>query len=176
MLEAWETLLEQAENGDYDEQQDALFQIGLILERHNPAIEGEPDMYEEALSRELLRLTLAPSRQADAINDLLKWAIQDAAAADACLYAVSRAEVGLVIEPLLQFIQRQGPKMNDEVAYQTVVALDTCLRQGLDAVKQALAKYDPTAQLDEWQDADDDLLADKALFALRRVNHLLGQA
>lgn len=176
LLAAWDELLDQAENGDYDEQQDALFQIGLILERHNPAIEGENDLYEESLSRELLRLTLAPSRQTEVLNQLLAWASQDASVADACLYAVSRADVKLMIGHLLEFLHQQGARLKPDAAYQAVTALDICIRSGKQVVIDALATNKPDALLDEWQDDDDDLLADKAMFTLRRMNNLLGDS
>jgi hypothetical protein len=71
-LEAWDELLRDAVSSDEDEQENALFLIGLILERHHKPNSDAPDLYESHLSRELLRLVLADNRQQAAVIYLAK--------------------------------------------------------------------------------------------------------
>ncbi|MCA9881334.1 MAG: hypothetical protein KC708_00105 [Anaerolineae bacterium] len=174
-LEAWDQLLDSALDADYDEQQMALFQIGLIFERHNPALAGDQEIYDEELSRELQRLMLSKDRLTDAINMLLGWAANNRLPADACLYAVSRADSLIYLQPFLEFLRKQGTRLKDDAAYQAVQILDTCARNHADRIAQ-VAPADLSQLLEQWQDSEDDLLADKAAFVAKRLQNILGSA
>ncbi|MAU10746.1 MAG: hypothetical protein CL607_13060 [Anaerolineaceae bacterium] len=176
LLAAWDELLQSALDGDFDEQQAAIFQIGLILERHNPAITGEQDIYDEELSRDLQRLMLAKDRLVDTINKLLNWATTRKAPADACLFAVSHAPASLVLRPFFAFLVKRGAALDDAAAYVATQIIDDCVRQEPQQVAKMPSLDTVIALLEDWQDAEDDLLADKALFSSRRLNNLMGQA
>ena len=129
LLAAWDELLKTTLQGDYDEQQASIFQIGLILERHNPAIAGEQDLYDEELSRDLQRLMLAPDRLIDTITTLLDWAATRKAPADACLFAVSHAQTSLLLQPFFVYLMKHGASLDDTAAYLAAQIIDDCVRQ-----------------------------------------------
>jgi len=175
-LDAWESLFREMREGDFDEQQDALFRIGLVLERHNSAIVGESDIYEEALSRQLLRLTLDDGRQRAAINDLVAFAEDEAHVADAALYALGRARVELAVEPLLRLIASQGASWSNNAAYQAVFALDAFFRIDASVAMQALNQIDIRDLLGRWADSDDNMLVEKADAVLSRIARYQGDS
>ena len=176
LLAAWDELLQSALEGDFDEQQAAIFQIGLILERHNPAIAGEQDIYDEELSRDLQRLMLSSDRLVDTINTLLNWAAMRKAPADACLFAISHAQTSLLLQPFVTYLTKYGASLDDTAAYLAVQILDDCVRQQPQQVTRVPSLEQIMTLLDDWQDAEDDLLADKALFTARRLEKLIGQS
>lgn len=169
LLDAWESLFSEMHEGDYDEQQDALFRIGLVLERHNPAIVGEPDLYEESLSRELLRLTLNDARQRAALDALVQFAEDEPKVADAVIYALGRARAELAVESLLKLIDSQGKNWSDDAAYQAVFALDTFFRTNGSVTMEALNQCDIRDLLEAWSVSGDDMVADKSDTVLSRI-------
>lgn len=162
IMEAWENLLREAISKDYDDQQNAVFQIGLVLQRHNPYVVPESDIYEDSLSRELLRLTLNESRQTDTVIYLAQLVKNYPKQADSFLFALSNAQPKIVIEPLLALLQEVGAKLKHDAAYQALMALDAALRDGGEAVIPALKAHDISDLLNDWAESKDDLLADKA--------------
>ena len=173
-MEAWEQVLREAIAQDYDEQQNALFQIGLVLQRHNPHVIPEGDVYEDSLSRELLRLTLNDSRQTDTVIYLAQLVRNHPKQADSFLFAMGNAQPKIVIEPLLQLLQDVGAKLKNDAAYQALMALDAALRDGGDDMTAALKAHDISDLLDKWADSKDELLADKADSVDNKIHRLLG--
>lgn len=173
VMEAWEQLLRDAVASDYDEQQRALFQIGLVLQRHNRAITPESDMQEEHLERELLRLTLNEQRQRDTLTYLATLVRNKAASAAPLLFAMSNAQPQLLAEPLVGLMHSASDKWNIEASYQALLALEAVLKQAPNELKRALLKHNIRPLLDNWAEADDELLADKADLLFVRLNRLL---
>src|SRR5688572_11957538 len=163
IMEAWDALLRQAIANDMDEQQNALFQIGLVLQRHNPHITPESDIYEESLPRDLQRLTLDEKRQTDTVIYLAQLVKNHPKHANSFFFTMSNAQPKVLIEHLLTLLQEVGTKLNTDAAYQALLALDGAIRDGSDKVASALKGQDISALLDTWAESSDDLLAVKAV-------------
>lgn len=168
-LEAWDALLREAVSHREDDRENALFLIGLILERHHQPNNDAPDLYETNLSRELLRLVLAEERVQAATVYLAKLVETEAEAAASALYAMRRATPALFAAPLLQVIRSHGPRLNISASYEAVQGLLTLLKQPPSDLKALLHTYDPRAVVDAWIDSPNDELADKADWALAKI-------
>lgn len=162
LMEAWDRVLQEAASKDFDKQENALFQIGLILQRHNPHMTPDSDVYEESLSRELLRLALDEQRQHDAVMYLIVLSTKDNSAAASCLFAMSNAQAKVLAEPLLNFMKSHGAKMRPSVAYQALMGLDNLFKFGDEAVLAQIKKADLLDLVDTWSKSKDTLLAVKA--------------
>lgn len=162
VMQAWEQVLREAISPDLDEQEFALFQIGLVLYRHNPTVQQETDVEEETLSRELLRLSLNPQRQMDTVKYLTTLVRNHPKKADSFFYAMSNAQPSVLIEPLIEVIKERGAKLSKDAAYHSLLALDTVFKHGSDEDRAKIAEADLLDILDEWADSNDDLLAEKA--------------
>jgi hypothetical protein len=174
-LEAWEELLRQAIAKDFDEQQHALFQIGLILERHSRPNTDAAGLYDENLTRELLRLTLDDERQAAAVLYLATLVRNKPEHTKSFLYAISRAKPEHIITPLLALLRERGKTFAPDAAYQAVVALEACIKAGGAAMMAALRADDPSDLLDEWAESPQTMLADKADWVLEKIEKLLDE-
>lgn len=174
IMEAWEALLREAISTDYDDQQNAVFQIGLVLQRHNPYVIPEGDVYEESLSRELLRLTLNDSRQTDTVVYLAQLVKNHPKQADSFLFALGNAQPKIVIEPLLKLLQEVGAKLKHDAAYQALMALEAAIRDGGTTIVPALKAHDISNLLNDWAESPDDLLADKADNVDNKIQKLIG--
>ncbi|MDQ7024581.1 MAG: hypothetical protein Q9P01_12060 [Anaerolineae bacterium] len=174
IMQAWEALLRDAISTDYDKQQNALFQIGLILQRHNPHVVPDSDIYEESLSRELLRLTLNETRQTDTVIYLLQLVKNHPKQADSFFFSLSNTQPKILIEPLLTLLQEIGAKLNTAAAYQALIALEGAIRNRGDAIIPTLKVHDISALLNDWAGRKDDLLAEKAKNVDNRIKKLIG--
>lgn len=172
MLEAWETLLREATSRDFDTQQGAVFQISLVLERHGGGALLPSELYEENLSRELLRLTLDDKRQREAIDFLAAMVRANDANAETFLYALSKAKPALAIAPLLALCHERGATWDDGAAHEAVKALLAFLKRGDAVVLAALREGAPLAQLEAWAEREDALLADTAALLLDKLDAL----
>lgn len=176
LLEAWEALQRQATSRDYDEQQYAAFQIGLVLERHNPDLDQSPDVYEENLSRELMRLRLDDDRQRAAIDFLVAMVRSNAQTADTFLYALSRVRADLLLDPLIALIDDRGKNWDDSAAYEAISALTRCLRTLNDVATARKINNGLRTYIDEQADSEDELLSERADNLLQRIDRLLETA
>jgi hypothetical protein len=175
-LEAWDELLRDAISSDEDEQENALFLIGLILERHHRPNADAPDLYESHLSRELLRLVLADNRQQAAVIYLAKLVETQPDASSSALYALRRAKPAFFIEPLLELLAKHGKSLNPDAAYEACEALIASAKQPPANLKEALAANDPTDLLDHWAEIGDEDLADRADWAWQKLSSYLPNA
>lgn len=173
-LSAWEELLKEATSVDYDEMQDAMFRVSLVLERHNYPKKMTEELYEEYLPRELLRLVLDEKRQADTIDFLVGMVRGRKEDADTFLYAMAKAKPTLILEPLLKLYQDFGERWYAEAKLEAVTALDLALKATGENAAELLAQYDPSELLDEWADDPNEELADKADRVLEKIENLLG--
>lgn len=172
-IEIWEELLRDAVSSDDDERENALFQIGLILERHHRPNMDAPELYEEHLPRELLRLVLPDVRQKAAAVYLAKLVETQPDDAASALYAMRRAKPLFYIEPLLQLLAERGQHLKFDAAYEASEALLTAAKQPPSTLKDLLKAYDPSALLDDWAEGKDDRLASKADRALEKLEPYL---
>lgn len=173
IIEAWEQVLRDAVSTDYDEQQFALFQIGLILQRHNPHVKPESDAVEESLSRDLLRLSLNEERQRYAVDYLGALVRKYPKQADSFLFAMSNAQPKVLAEPLILLLQEMGKKFNRDAIYQALMSLDTLFKQDSEILKQTLQAHDILPLVDEWTEHSDKLIADKADLLAEKIEDLL---
>lgn len=172
IIEAWESLLKEATSRDYDTQQGAVFQISLVLERHNGGTLPD-ELYEENLSRELLRLTLDEKRQMEAIGFLLAMVRANDSEAETFLYALGKAKLELVVAPLLDVIAERGARWEDEAAYQAVSILLACAKGNNEATRQTLITRAPFELLETWAERDDALLSEAADVLLDKLDALM---
>lgn len=166
IMEAWNELLREAVARDFDEQQFALFRIGLVLQRHNPQVVPDSDIYEESLSRELLRLTLNHQRQTDTITYLLTLVENQKQVADSILFALGNAQPQLLVGPLSESIVRVGAKWNEAAAHQAVVALNSALQLDPTSVEKIENRDALYNQLESWEAEGSDDLSDRAAAVL----------
>ena len=171
-MDAWNEVLREAVSGDYDDQQFALFQIALILQRHNPHIRAESDVPDETLSRELLRLSLNHDRQETTVEYLAELVQRQPEQADSFLYAMSNAQPMILVTPLLKLMLSQGMTWDDATAYQALRALNGCLLHGDDDVLQQIQDAALDALLETWANSDDDLLSAKAESVENKLHNL----
>lgn len=172
-MQAWEAVLREAVSRDEDEREFALFQIGLVLQRHNTTFTIESDVHEETLSRELLRLALNPQRQKDAVEYLATLVRNHPKQADGYLFALSNAQPALVAAPLLALIAEMGARLNSKARYHAVMALEGVLRHADDAIKAALQTHDVTDILAEWEADKDELLASRTSRVLDMIDDVV---
>lgn len=170
-MQAWHDLLREATVSDYDEQQYALFRVGLVLERHNQPNQSAT-YYEDHLSRELLRLTLDDKRQGDVVDMLVALVRANLKEADTALYTLSKAKPIVLATPLLHLLRDVGAKLPAKAAYQAVVALDVLIKSGVPDVTEQLQRDAPIALLGRWSEHDDEMLSIKAKFVLERLQDL----
>lgn len=175
MIEAWEQVLRDAVSNDYDEQQFALFQIGLVLQRHNPLVKQESDAPEETLSRDLLRLTLNEERQRNALEYLGALIRKYPKQTDSFLFAMSNAQPKILAEPLFLLLAEMGKKFNRDAIYQALMTLDTLFKQDATILKQFAQKHDILPVLETWAEHDESLIADKADLLAEKIENLLNQ-
>lgn len=163
VMQAWENVLREAVSSDFDEQQFALLQIGMVLQRHNPQLTMESDAEEETLSRELLRLSLNEQRQSETVQYLITLVRNHPKQADIFLYALSYAQAQLLANPLLELLHQVGSKFNADAIFQALTALNRLYQQRTHAViAQALQTHDILPLLEIWADHPDDTIAHKA--------------
>lgn len=173
IMEAWEQTLRDAVSRDYDEQQFAIFQIGLILQRHNPHFKQESDAPEETLSRDLLRLTLDEDRQQNAVDYLGALIRKYPKQADSFLSAMANAQPKVLAEPLVLLLHEMGDKFKKEAIFQALMALSNVLKQDAESVKPVVQEHDISPLLDDWSEHDDSLIADKADLLAEKIEDLL---
>jgi len=171
IMEAWEQTLRLAIDRDIDERENALFQIALVLERHSNPMEDKN--YEGNLPRELLRLVLDERRQADTVQYLATLAKNKPTEATTVLYAMSKARPHILVGPLLSLLRDRGMQFPSEANYEALQALDICLKDGSEAIAQAVRAINPREWLLRCAESHDELLAEKAYFALARLDALL---
>lgn len=163
IIETWQELLRQAIARDEDTRQYAVFQIALILERHHQPNQDAPDLYEENLSRDLLRLTLSHERQNDAIQYLLQLTTNHPARADAYLYAVASANPALTTPLLLPWLQDHASQLQASAIYQIVMALTRAWRLDDASLQAQIRDHATTLQyLEQWANHADEDLAHRA--------------
>jgi len=176
-MEAWEQLQRDATSTDYDEQQNAVFKMALVLERHNNPKRIPAELYEENLSRELLRLTLDDKRQQGAVFFFVAMVKANDANAEAFLFAMGKCKPVHYAEGLLKLMRERGRKWTIEACHEAVSALDACLKADIDNLKALLVANDPSSLLDEWAEREDDEdLASYSDRVLERIETLLGTA
>lgn len=171
-MDAWDTLLRQAIEPDIDERENAVFQIGLVLERHSRPNLVATDLYEENLSRSLLRLTLDEARHEAAVVYLATLVRNHPESAESYLYALTRAKPDYLIDVLLKLLKESGNYLRQDSAYQAVVALDLCLKENSEKIIAAIKASNPSELLEKWAESDDDELGDKADRVLEKIEAL----
>ena len=163
---------------DYDKRENALFQLALMLQRSNDAVDEyeAPDLYVDNLTREQLRVRLSLPAQRKAV-DHLSIVIATRAESRATAFWALRSvapEVGLA--PALALTVATAGQLNNEAAFQVCLALGNWLGgEALDSerARQELNLHDPAPYLRTWSQADDARLANAAQTALETVQALL---
>lgn len=174
LVSAWEELLREVTVGDYDEMQNAMFLVSMVLERHNYPKRISQELHEEYLPRDLLRLTLDDRRQTETVDFLAGMIQAQRQDADTFLYALARVKPSLMVTPLLKLLRDEGERWNPEARYEALNALNAAFKDDNSGIAAALNLYDPSDVLDMWADDADEALADRADQLLEKVEQLLG--
>lgn len=158
-------LLETLKNKDFDIRENALFQLGLMLERSNngETLSDAPDIYSDNLSREMLRMVLGKDEQNRVIDALSRLIATQKDSRPTAFWTLSKAKGELALIPLLALIKAVGHQLNNEAAYQACLALKEWLNSDLldnEDIQEQLKLQNPTSALERWQESKDERLAD----------------
>lgn len=172
--QALNALFNELKSKVFDTRENALFQLGLMLERSNQgdALADAPDIYSDNLSREMLRIALSKDEQNRVIDQLSRLVATQKDSRPTAFWTLGKANSELVFAPLLSLIQATGNQLNNEAAYQACDALRRCLETGVmdnDAIAAQLKLQNPTSLLERWSESSDERLAD----SVERVLDLL---
>ena len=162
LIDAWNNLLTDAVTNDFDEQEYACFRVALVLDRHNTPHQLDPILYEDNLSRELLRLTLDQRRQGDAVDYLAKLTENHPERAATTLFALTKANASLMLPQLLQLISSQGQNWQDNARIEAVNGLRAAIRQDQSHIKTIQQHPSVLPIIESWIDASDPTLATRA--------------
>jgi len=168
---ALNALINELNDKDFDFRENALFQIGLLLERSNKgdALANVPDIYSDNLSRDLLRLSLSNKEQNRIIDSLSRLIATEKESRPTAFWSFGKAKAELAFMPLVALIQATGSQLNNEAAYQACDTLRRWLEEGLaddeDRAKQ-LKSQDPTPILQRWLESSDERLVESAELVL----------
>jgi hypothetical protein len=171
IMDSWEQTLRDVIDRDMDVRENALFQIGLVLERHSKPMED--GNYEGNLPRELMRIVLDEQRQADTVKYLVTLARNVPNQSTTVLYALCKAQPPILIQPLLELLREKGNALPSEAAYEALQGLNACLRVASEPIVAALKARNPREWISRWLENSDELLAEKAGFALSRLDALI---
>lgn len=166
--QALSEMFKELKNKDFDTRENAMFQLGLMLERSNQGeqqLADAGDIYEDNLSREMLRMKLDDDEQNQVIEKLSQVIAMEKDSRPTAFWAIGKVKPALGISPLLGLIKATGHQLNTEAAYQACDALKRWLNAGVadDAiVKAQLNLQNPTELLERWLDSSDERLADTA--------------
>lgn len=169
--QALNELFKELKSKDFDTRENALFQLGLMLERSNQgdALAHAPDIYSDNLSREMLKIALSKDEQNQVIDNLSRLIATQKDSRPTAFWTLGKANLELVFVPLLSLIQATGNQLNNEAAYQACDALHRCLESGVaddKSLAEQLKLQDPMPMLKRWSDSSDERLADS-------VDHVL---
>lgn len=172
--QALNALLVELASKDFDTRENALFQLGLMLERSNQgnALTDAPDIYSDNLSREMMRMTLSNDEQIRVIDNLSRLIATHKDSRPTAFWTLGKANGELALVPLLSLIQAVGQKLNNEGAYQACDALRRWLEDGIadnDEYVEQLKLQNPTSVLKRWSNSSDARLAE----SVERVMELL---
>ncbi len=160
-------MFSELQNKDFDVRENVMFQLGLMLERSNQGeqLSVADDIYEENLTREMLRMRLDDNEQNQIIDKLSQVVVTQKDSRPTALWAFAKVKPQLGVIPLLALIQATGHQLNTEAAYQACDALKRWLES--DDVEDALVSeqlklQDPTKIIERWFKSSDDRLSRSA--------------
>ena len=160
---ALNVLINELNDKDFDFRENALFQLGLLLERSNQgdALANVPDIYSDNLSRDLLRLTLSNKEQNRIIDSLSRLIATDHESRPTAFWTLGKAKGELAFASLLALIQATGYKLNNEASFQACDSLRRWIEEGIADDKDRagqLKLQDPTGILQNWLESSDERL------------------
>jgi hypothetical protein len=165
--QALSELFRELQHKDFDIRENAMFQLGLMLERSNQGAQmvDAGDIYEDNLSRELLRMKLDDDEQNQVVDVLSQVVAMQKESRPTAFWAIGKVKPSVGISPLLGLIRATGHQLNTEAAYQACDALKRWLSAGVgddETVSAQLKLQDPTDIIRRWYDSSDDRLVDAA--------------
>lgn len=157
-------MFSEVQDKDFDVRENAMFQLGLMLERSNSGegMTDSGDIYADNLSREMLRMRLDDDEQNQVIDQLSRLVAMEVDSRPTALWTMGKAKGELGVAPLLALLQAVGHKLNTEASYQACDALRRWLKDGLlndDEIAKQVKLHDPSDLLDKWVNSSDARLA-----------------
>lgn len=164
---ALQAMFDELHNKDFDVRENAMFQLGLMLERSNQgdSLADASDIYSDNLSRDMLRMRLADDEQNQIIDNLSRLVVTHKDSRPTAFWTLGKVAGRLGFAPLLSLIQATGHQLNTEAAYQACDMLRRWLDEGIaedDSIQEQLKLQDPTPLLERWLDSSDNRLANAA--------------
>lgn len=169
IMEAWEDVLREAISRDFDVAEMAIFQIGLVLQRHSGPNVDAPEIYETNLPRALQRLVLDESRQRDTVIYLAALLPNYLPHAPSILYALAQAQPHLLAERLPEQLAELGAKLAPAAAYEALRVLERCASVEDAEVQARLRAPALLGLVVRWAESKDADLAARAARWLARI-------
>ena len=152
---------------DFDEREYALFQLALVIQRSQASAAGPdtPDLYQENLTRDLLRIRMTPGEQREAAKALAEVIASFPESRSSAFWASSHlsAEVGLPV--VMAMAVEFGGQLGVESAYQVCRALGHWLASAeltQAFIDERLGSVGRLECLERWTDSADARLAEAA--------------
>lgn len=118
-------LLQEARSDELEIRHRAVGQIGLFLEK-NTIVSGTTGSYKGLLDDELCALILDLSAQQLVVTELCHLISSDKMT-EGMLWALGKASRSVSMQPLLQLLQHQSHRFNEEATWQALIALDNVI-------------------------------------------------
>lgn len=167
-------IYEELKDADFDVRENALFQLGLLLERSNePENTQMPDVYEDNLSRDMLKISLSDAEQNKVIAAVSQLIATRKDSRQTGFWVMSKVKGELAFAPMLALIKATGNNINNEAAFQICFALRKWLESGIaekEEGREQLKMQDPTSYLEKWQNSKDERLAETAKIVLELLD------
>lgn len=171
-MAAFNQLLSLAQSSDFDEREYALLQIALVMEQSNLEDHTHtPDIYAGNLSRELLGLQLDRADQERVVSELVRLIVSSSKNRETLYWALGKTRPEIGLPALLSLLAAQGKQLDDETAYQAVLALDSFIKgmPEADCLEQ-VSLNDPQPLLKQWAKSADERLARLAVRLVERFS------
>jgi len=170
-MTAFNQLLAEAQSRDFDEREFALLQIALVMEQSNLVDHTRtPDIYADNLSRELLGLKLDAADQEQVVAQLVRMIAASSHNRETLYWALGKARADIGLPALLGLLKAQGKQLDDESAYQVVLALEGFIKEmAVERRTEYIRMNDPAPLLKKWLKSSDDRLASIAGRLLERL-------
>ena len=168
-------LLAEVASKDFDTRENALFQLGLVLERSYQSKGDMAAAYEENLDRQLLRLRLSDAEQIEVVDSVTRLIATEKSSRATGFWTLGKAKPATMLAPLMSLMCTLGKQLDTEARYQAALALFTALSDETvyNTFRDQLEVNDPSDLIDEWTQADDKRLQAQAEKLAERIEQVL---
>jgi hypothetical protein len=101
---------------------DEVVQLAFMLERSNTWNKNAPE-YLKFLTGDQLNVHLSPTEQEDVVREILKRIDGGNARSSSLMWATGKATPDVIVRLVHEFVLHKYSQMNDELLYQSIIAL-----------------------------------------------------